>query len=936
MTSPYPLAITVEMFYDGVWNDITVDTRQTTDITMRWGRADEASVAAPSELAGVTLNNGVSRVNPAVSGRYSLRNPRSDLFGKISRNTPIRVRLGDPEPTGLILAGHDTANATTPDHSSLDITGDIEIRAELTPATWRPGPSPSHRRAIASKSGLEDNLSWYFFIASGNLVFGWSPDGLAGSAMARTSTALVPTTAGAVRVVLDVNNGAAGHTVTFYTSDTIDGTWTQLGSPIVTAGVTSIFSSNASVEVGTHVVFFDDDAFEGVVSKFRIYGSTGVIRANPDFTTLDACTGGATLTDSAGRVWSLGALAYVDDRSIRAAGEITDMPVEWDSSGRDVWVPVRAKSITRRLGQGASPLRSSLYRDLSTAPTTVAYWPLEDGSESTTAAPVIGNRELVVTGDVSMAGYSGFAGSDAVPTFGDIAHIGGAVPAYVSHNRQRVACMLHQSSTQPADRNLLFLTCTGGSVADATLVLKSDGSLRIVLRNSAGTSLLDFSGGVGDLRDENAMVWMLLEQVGANIDWQIGKIAEGEGFITLHSGTLAGNTYRRFTTIQIGAAGDLAGSAVGHVHIMNGDDTAGLWATAFTSLVAWEGETAGERIARLHAEQGVPLTPVGRLRSTTRMGRQGIKTFLDLINECAETDLGVLDDHTRLLAKRYRTRESLYNQDTTLTLDYSAGEPAPPLRPIPDDQTTRNDVTVTRDGGSSARSTQETGPLNIQDPMQDPQGVGRYDVSVPLSLNSDSQVQDQAGWRRHLGTVDEDRYPSIKVNLGRDPHLTDAVKALDPGGRMQITNPPDWLPAGAIDQLVQGGAETLHPYRHEVELVCTPASPWTVTSASDGTDEQRADSGGSTTSGSFDAGTGTSLSVVSTSGNLWTTAAANFPLEVALLENGVPGVVLEVTAISGATSPQTFTVTATPVNGVIKTVPSGSEVVLAPPSIIGL
>ena len=62
MTSPYPIAITVEMFYDGVWNDITVDTRQTTDITMRWGRADEASAAAPNELAGVTLNNGVSRV----------------------------------------------------------------------------------------------------------------------------------------------------------------------------------------------------------------------------------------------------------------------------------------------------------------------------------------------------------------------------------------------------------------------------------------------------------------------------------------------------------------------------------------------------------------------------------------------------------------------------------------------------------------------------------------------------------------------------------------------------------------------------------------------------------------------------------------------------------------------------------------------------------
>jgi len=33
-----------------------------------------------------------------------------------------------------------------------------------------------------------------------------------------------------------------------------------------------------------------------------------------------------------------------------------------------------------------------------------------------------------------------------------------------------------------------------------------------------------------------------------------------------------------------------------------------------------------------------------------------------------------------------------------------------------------------------------------------------------------------------------------------------------------------------------------------------------------------------------------------------------------------------VTAVSGASSPQTFTITQTPVNGVTKTIPSGSPV----------
>jgi hypothetical protein len=79
------------------------------------------------------------------------------------------------------------------------------------------------------------------------LTFVWSADGTATVATV-ASTSAVPFTDGQtgwIRVTLDVDNGSAGNTATFYTST--DGTtWTQLDSPIVTAGVTSIFN-NASV-----------------------------------------------------------------------------------------------------------------------------------------------------------------------------------------------------------------------------------------------------------------------------------------------------------------------------------------------------------------------------------------------------------------------------------------------------------------------------------------------------------------------------------------------------------------------------------------------------------------------------------------------------------------------------------------------------------------
>lgn len=933
MTSPYPLDITAELLYDGIWSDISADVRQTQDITMKWGRADEATVAAPNEL-GLLLNNGTSKVNPAVSGRYSPRNPRSDLYGKISRNTPIRVRLGSSDAS-LSLPGVDGSYASTPDIAALDITGDIDIRIDLNPLdTWN--TSGDGVTMLASKFNRDsDEVSWVLYLLSSRrLYFRVSPDGTFGALVGAISSTIPHTTGrGAVRVTLDVNNGAAGKTWTYYTAATIAGPWTQVGSPLTSGGTTSIYSGTAPVEVGSaeggEGVFLDTDATAAEVYGFELRnGIGGSAVANPDFTAVPGVD--RSFTDAVGRVWSLHEMAHIDDRSVRMVGEITDMPVEWVTGGHDVWIPVRAKSIVRRLGQGASPLRSATYRDLSTASGIVAYWSCEDGSDATTCAEAFGGPSLAVTGDVRMAAYSGFAGSDAVPTFGTLAHLRGATPSYVPVARQRLACRLHQDENQATDRNILYATTDGG-IVNVSLVLKSDGSLRLVLRNAQDTNVLDFSGGVGDLRDENAIVWVLLEQVGSNIDWQIGKIAEGDTTGTVHSGTVSSYHYGRFTSVVVGSDGDLSGAAAGHLHIIAGDDDTGFWNTVYTSLIAWSGETAGDRIIRLHREQNVPLAFIGNPADTMPMGRQESKTFLDLVKECAETDMGVLDDHTRLLARRYRTRESLYRQDPALTLDYSAGEPAPPLQPVSDDQATRNDVTVSRDGGSSARSVQETGPLNVQDPAADPQGVGRYDAEVPLSLYSDALLPHQAGWRRHLGTVDEDRYAAIKVNLGRDPHLSAAVEALRPGDRVQITNPPDWLPPETIDQIAQGGRESLGPYKHEVELVCTPAAPWTVTVVSDGTDEERVDTDGSETNATFTTGTSTSMSVAVTAGPLWTTTAGEFPLEII-----VSGVILEVTAISGASSPQTFTITQTPVNGIVKTILAGTDVRLARPAFIGL
>jgi len=71
------------------------------------------------------------------------------------------------------------------------------------------------------------------------------------------------------------------------------------------------------------------------------------------------------------------------------------------------------------------------------------------------------------------------------------------------------------------------------------------------------------------------------------------------------------------------------------------------------------------------------------------------------------------------------------------------------------------------------------------------------------------------------------------------------------------------------------------------------------------------------------------MSVAVTDGPLWITTLSHGGMFPVYIRTG--GVILEVTGITGVSSPQLFTVTQTPVNGVVKTIPAGTPVRLAYP-----
>lgn len=77
-----PLALVVEIQVGEVWEDITGYVLTEEDVTISRGRADWAEDVDPGECGFILDNRG---------GRFSPRNPRSEYFGRLTRNTPVRV-----------------------------------------------------------------------------------------------------------------------------------------------------------------------------------------------------------------------------------------------------------------------------------------------------------------------------------------------------------------------------------------------------------------------------------------------------------------------------------------------------------------------------------------------------------------------------------------------------------------------------------------------------------------------------------------------------------------------------------------------------------------------------------------------------------------------------------------------------------------------------
>ena len=638
--------------------------------------------------------------------------------------------------------------------------------------------------------------------------------------------------------------------------------------------------------------------------------------------------------------------------TFRCTCEVESWPQSWTLDGNNAWVSIDAYGIMRRYQAPGTtkPAHSPLRRTVM-AGSPFAYWPMEtfDAGDTlptdTLLSPVAGVGPLVQT--IRGASFGkGFAGNGSGPVVDFTT--GGTLEAEIPDDglfNPATGYTVEFVARYGNDNSSLsgpdISWITDGATGPTLFSLQPGPNMDLffgtsaVFQGAAGGHISAYDGLAHHYR-------ITVQQSGANIIinyYRDGVLIDvGDDFggpDPLVTGTVNRPRRVRISRGNNGIPDDKAALGLGHVTFWHGvtpPDTP-------SAAVAYVGETAVERLQRLCTEEAIPLDVVGDDGTTPAMGVQRIVPVLDAMDDAVQVDGGILIERRDQLGLRYRCHTSLYNQASALDLTYgSVGEVAPDLAPVEDTAAIGNDITVTRYQGGFATAVQETGPLNVQEFVDDPAGVGRYKRDVTLTLQADDQTTQQAAWRRHLGTWDEARFPVVNLDLGAMVHhgktaLYGDALDLDVGDRFTIANPPVWVPPDSIDQHAQGFVEVIGTHTHTIAVNATPAGPYRVLELETDTTTNRsripAARTGTTTNEALDA-TETGVDIISAV-TRWIDSAtypAHFPFDIM-----IGGERMRVTACTGTGLTQTFTVTRS-INDVVKSHATLAPVQLFRPAVI--
>jgi hypothetical protein len=587
-----------------------------------------------------------------------------------------------------------------------------------------------------------------------------------------------------------------------------------------------------------------------------------------------------------------------------------------------------------QLGRGHKPVLPAIRRAIAAAG-PVAYWPLADGGGSTAVTTVAsglpaGTPMVAVKAMdwADLAGPAGAARADRYVSIWKDSARGGSARARlttVSTDHYEIECWLnvtYGAGALPAT-DILSWSTTGTPINRWRLEISDDeyfggtpGLVRIVVWYCDDIATNSWSGYHQEFsQDEWHHVRITVRQLGTGF-MEVGIYADDDSYIDDEA--YSTDSVGAVQTIDIGTDlyqywdGTDGIVSVAMAHLAVYDQAAGDQTSAGTGF---SGELAAVRFARLCDEFGIEHDLIGDADTTRAMGPQPEGELLDLLRECVRTDIGLLFGGRQTQKLVMRTGRSLYRQ--TPALAFTMTQLVPPLELTFGDATARNDVTAARVDGETRRVTVDTGPMSTQEP---PDGVGRYDTQLDTNPATADMLLHDAGMLATRGTVAGPRITTITVNVDAQPALAADLDTLEIGDLITIDDLPVDVHPDTARLIVTKITNTMPTSKHrKVTIETVPGTPYDMGEYDNS--DSRYDVVGSTLAAGRTA-TETTWSIAST-GALWSTTATPYDWLVA-------GERVTVTAMAGAASPQTATVTRS-VNGVSKEQAADTPIRLASP-----
>jgi hypothetical protein len=432
---------------------------------------------------------------------------------------------------------------------------------------------------------------------------------------------------------------------------------------------------------------------------------------------------------------------------------------------------------------------------------------------------------VVTTQQPTLASSTAFPGSDAIPVL-NAAELSGLISTASSPTNVlfRFVLFVPSGGDTGIAAGPVARMHTNGTVASVDVQLGPAGGGPIVITgaNSGGTTLFT---GTSSLSTYGIPleVQVSLTQSGGNITWGLRTMLPGASSAnTTVTGTISG-TVSDSTSVIFSPGATWKGTAVGQAVVIYGNPNI---TDSAQALSGWGGEYAGARFARICTEQGIPYTLTGSATSGTVMGPQVDDTLPNVLQLIETTDGGQLFEPRSFFGLGYRTQATMKSQSPAVVLNYNAQQLFNPLTPITDDQLVRNDITLTNYDGYAVRVYLATGALSIQNP---PNGVGiGYAYAATVSCTDHAQIIALAEQLLFRGTVADNRYPTVTVNLARvtTAGLFNSVPSLNIGDYLQITNMPVQGGPATQKQLVWGWTETIGISTWTLAFNTIPEAPW--------------------------------------------------------------------------------------------------------------